>query len=109
MIKSTTVNISLDKINIPGNYAKTLPDRKVCDRISFYKKTGEFDREIVIDEHNNLLDGYTTYLVCKMLGLAKVRALRITVKFSTNQLLDMLRDQIDREFAKQVCDCDDFF
>lgn len=103
MIKSTTVKIDLGRIKIPSNYAKTLPDRKIVDRLRFYKQTGTFDREIIIDEHNNLLDGYSTYLVCKMLGLAEVRALRIKVKFTTNQLFDMLREQIDRDFARMVC------
>lgn len=104
MIKSTTVRVNLDKINIPSNYAKTLPAQKIAERLYFYKQTGTFDREIVIDEHNNLLDGYTTYLVCKMLGLTKVRALRIKVKFTASQLLDMLREQIDRDFARIVCE-----
>lgn len=104
MIKSTTVRVNLDKINIPSNYAKTLPAQKVAERLHLYKQTGTFDREIVIDEHNNLLDGYSTYLVCKMLDLTRVRALRIRVKFTTNQLLDMLREQIDRDFARVVCE-----
>lgn len=46
MIKSTTVRISFDKINIPSNYAKTLPAQKVADRLMHYKATGTFDREI---------------------------------------------------------------
>jgi len=104
MIKSTTVKIDLDKINIPNNYAKTIPAQKVAERLHFYKQTGTFDREIVIDEHNNLLDGYSTYLVCKMLDLTKVRALRIKVVFTIDQLLDMLREQIDRDFARMVCE-----
>ena len=103
MIKSTTAKVSIDQIKIPSNYAKTLPSQKIVERLMHYKQTGTFDREIVVDEHNNLLDGYSTYLVCKMLGLPKVRALRIKVKFTTDQLLDMLREQIDRDFARTVC------
>ena len=103
MIKSTTVRIDLDKINIPQRYARTLPDQKIADRLHAYKKAGAFDREIIVDENYNLIDGYSTYLVCKMLGLTKVRALRIKVKFTTDQLLDMLREQIDRDFARKVC------
>ena len=97
MIKSATVKVDLDQIKIPSNYAKTLPDRKIVDRLHFYKQTGTFDREIVIDEHNNLLDGYSTYLVCKMLDLTKVRALRIKAKFTAQELLKMLREKIDNE------------
>jgi hypothetical protein len=104
MVKSETVKIELDKINIPAIFKRDLPNnRKISARYSFYKKTGSFDREILIDENNNLLDGYTTYLVCKMVGIEKVRVLRINVNFSTNQLLNMLREQIDRDFARKVC------
>lgn len=102
MIKSTTANINLDKINIPSNYAKTVPVQKIMDRFAFYNKSGTFDREIIVDEHYNLIDGYSTYLACKILGLTKVRALRIKVTFTTDQLLDMLRDQIGRDFARMV-------
>lgn len=102
MIKSTTVHIDLEKIKIPSNYAKTVPVQKIMDRFACYNKTGAFDREIIVDEHYNLVDGYSTYLACKVLGLPKVRALRIKVKFTTDQLLDMLREQVDREFARKV-------
>lgn len=102
MIKSTSINIKLEKIKVPGNFARSLPVSKIADRCEFYERTGEFDREIVVDEHYNLIDGYSTYLVCKMLGLTRVRALRIKVKFTTDQLLEMLRDQIDRDFARTV-------
>ena len=105
MIKSETVKIELDKINIPANFKRDLPNKgKISARYSFYKKTGGFDREILIDENNNLIDGYTTYLICKMVGIEKVRALRIKVNFCTNQLFDMLREQIDKDFARKVCE-----
>ena len=97
MIKSTTAKVSIDQIKIPSNYAKTLPAKKITERLMHYEQTGTFDREIVLDEHNNLLDGYSTYLVCKMLGMPKVRALRIKVKFTAHELLKMLRNKIDNE------------
>lgn len=104
MIKSETVKIELDKINIPVIFKRDLPNKgKISARYNFFKKTGSFDREILIDENNNLLDGYTTYLICKMVGIEKVRALRIKTSFSTNQLFEMLREQIDRDFARKVC------
>ena len=102
MIKSTSIKINLDKINIPSNYTKTLPAQKIADRIKHYKATGTFDREIIVDENYNLIDGYSTYLVCKMLGLTKIRALRIKVKFTADQLIDMLREQVDREFVRKA-------
>ena len=94
MIESKTVKVNLDQINIPTNYEKTLPAQKIAERLMHYKNTGTFDREIIVDENYNLIDGYTTYLVCKMLGLGKVRALRIKVKFTVKQLFDMLSEKL---------------
>lgn len=100
MIKSESVKIELDKINIPTNFRRDLPNRvKISARYSFYKKTGGFDREILIDENNNLIDGYTTYLICKMVGIEKVRVLRIKVKFTAKELLAMLSEKIDNEIS----------
>lgn len=80
MIKSRTSHIDIDRINVPMHIKSSLPTPdKIEKRYRFYKQTKEFDREIVIDENYNLVDGYSTYLVCKMLDIQKVRALRIIV------------------------------
>lgn len=97
MIKSKSVNIELGKINIPANFKRDLPDKgKISARYSFYKKTGGFDREILIDENNNLIDGYTTYLICKMVGIEKVRALRIRVKLTVSEHLKMVEAELEK-------------
>lgn len=97
MLKSTTAIIDLDKINIPSNFKKKLPsETKIAERYRCYMKTGCFDREIVVDENYNLIDGYTTYLVCKMFGITKTRVLRIKVKLTVDESLDMLRTAVDR-------------
>lgn len=97
MIKSTTVHIDLEKIKIPSNYAKTVPVQKIMDRFAYYNKSGAFDREIIVDEHYNLIDGYSTYLACKVLGLTKVRALRIKVKLTAKECLEMAISAVDGE------------
>ena len=98
MIKSTACRIDIDKIRVPDNFKKTLPgDSKIMERYRFYKKTGSFDREILVDEHYNLLDGYTTYLVCRMLGLSKIRVLRIKANFTTLELLRMAKESLEAE------------
>jgi hypothetical protein len=80
MIKSRTSIIDIDRINIPYCIRKSLPTPdKIEKRYRVYKQIGDFDREIIIDEDYNLVDGYSTYLVCKMLDIQKVRALRIIV------------------------------
>jgi hypothetical protein len=100
MIKSETVKIELDKINIPENFKRDLPNKsKISARYNFYKKTGSFDREILVDENNRLIDGYTTYLICKMVGIENVRVLRIKAKFTVHDLLKMLHKELDGEVA----------
>lgn len=80
MIKSRTSYIDIDKIKVSSCIRESLPTPdKIEKRYRFYKQTGEFDREIIIDENYYLVDGYSTYLVCKMLDIQKVRALRIIV------------------------------
>ena len=80
MIKSRTLYIDIDRINVPYCVKQTLPKSdKIEKRYRFYKQTGEFDRELIVDEEYNLVDGYSTYLVCKMLDIQKVRVLRIIV------------------------------
>lgn len=100
MIKSTTCRINIDKIRLPDNFKRDLPnEEKIMQRYQFYKKTGSFDREILVDEHYNLLDGYTTYLVCRMLGLTKIRVLRIKVSFTTQELLRMAKESLEAEYG----------
>lgn len=103
MIKSTTSIINLDKINIPSNFKRELPaESKIAERYSFYKRTGSFDREILVDEHYNLIDGYSTYLVCKMVGITKIRVLRLKIKPTVDECLEMAKIALDRMVINNV-------
>ena len=66
------------------------------DRFAFYNKAGTFDREIVVDEHYNLIDGYSTYLACKTLGMTKVRVLRLKVKLTVTECLEMAQAELEK-------------
>lgn len=80
MIKSNTVKIRIDDVVIPQHFRKNIPStQKVADRMNFYKRNKCFDRELIIDENYKIIDGYTVYLVCKMLGIETVRGLQIKV------------------------------
>ena len=96
MIKSTTSMCDITKINIPSNFKKKLPaETKIAERYSFYKRTGSFDREILVDEHYNLIDGYSTYLVCRMVGLTKIRVLRLKVKLTAKECVEVAISALD--------------
>lgn len=78
MIKTKTVFLNIDDIKVPKSFKSKLPStQKIADRINAYRKTGTFDREVIVDSDNTLMDGYTTYLVCKMLGIEKVRCTKV--------------------------------
>ena len=97
MIKSTASIIDIDTINIPSNFKQHLPaGNKLAERYSFYQRTGCFDREILVDEHYNLIDGYTTYLVCKMVGVTKIRVLKLKVKLTVHECLNMAIAGLER-------------
>lgn len=105
MIKSTTSIIDIDKIKIPNNFKKNLPaGNKLEKRYQFYKSTGSFDREILVDEHYNLIDGYSTYLVCKMVGITKIRVLRLKVVLTVHECLEMAMDGLERMVIEKVAD-----
>lgn len=80
MIKSRTCMVDIDRITVPHYVKESLPKPdKIEKRYRCYKQMGTFDREIIVDEGYNLIDGYSTYLICKMLDIQKVRVLRIIV------------------------------
>lgn len=84
MIKTQSAYIDLDDIKVPQSFEQKLPStQKIADRINYYRKTGSFDREVIVDKDNVLLDGYTVYLVCKMLGVKSVRCIKVKFKGMT--------------------------
>lgn len=78
MIKTKSINLSIDDIVIPDRFKKTMPSQyKIAQRMHALRTSGSFDREIIVDENNILLDGYTVYLVCKMLSITGIRCIRV--------------------------------
>lgn len=78
MITSKTVHMHIDDIKVPKSFTKKLPaTQKIADRINAYRKTGSFDRDVLIDESNTLVDGYTVYLASRMMGIGPVRCIRV--------------------------------
>lgn len=78
MITTKSVYIPTSNIKVPRSFEKKLPStQKIAERINAYRKTGAFDREVIVDKDNNLVDGYTVYLVCKMLGIDRIRCIKI--------------------------------
>ena len=78
MIITKSRHIPLDNIKVPKHFAESVPaPEKIAARVDAFRKTGGFDREIIVDKDNNLLDGYTAYLVAKMLNVHRVRCVKV--------------------------------
>ena len=63
----------LKDIIISDDYKNTEPaDWKLQRKIDYYERTWELPEDIVINDENVLIDGYTTYLVAIKYGLTQI-------------------------------------
>lgn len=65
--------VSLDQIVIPKCFAVTIPcNAKLMRRLDEWRRDRKFETEIYVDPSLLLFDGYTSYLIYKMLGITEV-------------------------------------
>lgn len=64
LMSETAVEVEISKIKIPKNFSKP-NQKKMQNKIQYYRKNHKFESQIVIDLDYNLLDGYTSYLIAK--------------------------------------------
>ena len=63
-------DMPLAEIQIYPCFAETPPSSLKMERKAYYfKETGHFHSDIVLDEDNNLIDGYTSYLLAMQQGM----------------------------------------
>ena len=62
--------VPLECLQIPPCFAKTIPcNEKLMKRLDEWRNCKKFETEIYVDENLNLFDGYTAYLMYRMLGI----------------------------------------
>ena len=67
----------LKNIKIKESFIEHPPKKaKMNYKISYYLITGKFEQPIIIDKNGYLIDGYTTYLICKRKNKKFVRVIR---------------------------------
>ena len=71
--------IKLENIIIPKNF-KMPNEEKLAAKKTFYIMNGYFYDNIILDEHNKLIDGYTTYLIAKKYGFKYIGVTRVKLK-----------------------------
>lgn len=62
--------VPIADIRVPYSFASTIPcNEKLNKRLDEWRKNKKFETEIYVDDCGNLFDGYTSYLVYKMIGI----------------------------------------
>lgn len=70
--------LEISEIKIPNSYLQSTPKRKKIDEaIEYYKLNGRFDRPIVINNENILVDNYARYIAALELGINKINCANI--------------------------------
>lgn len=70
-------DIALDSIKIPDYMKRASPsDNKIAKRFLEYYHTMKFDTNVVVKNDGTLEDGYSAYLVAKMLALPSISGIR---------------------------------
>lgn len=71
--------IDIDKIIIP-EYYKRPGTEKLRKKKQFFIENGYFESNIIIDENNNLIDGFTTYFIAKVYDFKYISVIRVKLK-----------------------------
>lgn len=60
-------------IKIPTYFKRTkIGTEKWNHKMGYWLRTGEFESKILIDRDFNLVDGYSTYKICKLKNIDKI-------------------------------------
>lgn len=71
--------IDIDKIIIPGHYKRPGAE-KLKRKKQFFIENGYFESNIIIDENNKLIDGFTTYFIAKVYEFKYINVTRVKLK-----------------------------
>ena len=65
--------VYLRDIKISLEFERTPPRfKKMCQKWSYYRNTGEFESPIILNRDFVLIDGYTSYIIAKKSEMDKV-------------------------------------
>lgn len=73
-LEKKTKIIDIENINVP-EYFKKPNKKKLEEREKYFRQNSKFEVPIIIDQYNNLLDGYTSYLIAKKYEFSTVDVL----------------------------------
>lgn len=91
-------DIPLAEIQIDPCFAETPPNPLKMKRKAYYfKETGHFHSDIVLDEDNNLIDGYTSYLLAKQSGMECV-----PIRYGKRQIVSAYHRQGGKLYEREL-------
>ena len=99
------MKINIDDIDI-RRMGKTVPaDKKMQQAINYYNKLHQFKSEIVLINKNQLVDGYTSYLVARLYGITELDCLIYSeYKGFHNKIKKKWEDKtVEERFNENVC------
>lgn len=67
---------NIENIKVSKEYKIPKSEKMRC-KMKFYHTTGKFVDKIIINNANVLLDGYTTFLLCRWMKIKYVKVIRI--------------------------------
>lgn len=68
--------VNIKDINITDKFKATMPGvQKFRDKYYYFKHTGRFANDIVLDEQGNLVDGYCSYLLAKAFDITEIEVI----------------------------------
>ncbi len=71
---------NIRNIKIQDGFKKNPPRfKKMLEKMNYYNEYQNFEQPIVVNGDNVLIDGYTTYLIAKQLGIRYMKVKRVSL------------------------------
>lgn len=76
-LRSSSEMVEVSNLKAPKGWTPPRPE-KVDKCIEHYNITGTFGKNVVIDEHNEIIDGYVAVIAAQKLGVEKISVLQMS-------------------------------
>ncbi len=78
-LRNSPEMVPVSNIKVPRGWTPPRPE-KVNKCITYYNATGMFGKNVIIDEHNEIIDGYAAVVAAQNLGVKKIAVLQMSRK-----------------------------
>ncbi len=71
--------VKVSSLKVPRGWMSPRPE-KVDKCITHYNTFGTFGKDVIVDEHNQIIDGYAAVVAAQMLGVKKIGIMQVSRK-----------------------------